>query len=159
MLKIKISDWSLESWIGLDKSRWFSHLEELPFLNLLLIGFFFFFPYQIPRVNQNPSARSFHWSSEITAVKKCTFGQWKWTEYRSRCSRYEQPEAHFPRGNDMNNKAHYSSLPGYNWPYDWLRSSGQRRTKPQWPRRRRAHSRRWYIGLFHKEAVQCNKIR
>lgn len=41
MLKIKISDWSLESWNALDKSRWFSHLEELPFLNLMLIGFFF----------------------------------------------------------------------------------------------------------------------
>lgn len=158
VVKIKISDWSLESWNGLvDSSRWSSYLEALTSISEFNVNMLFFFYYQIPWVDQNPSARSFHWSCKITAIKKCTFDQWKWTEYRSRFSRYEHPEVHLPGWNDINNRARYSSLTGYNRPYDWLRSSGQRRTKPQWPRCRRFHSWRWYVDVLHKEALQCNK--
>lgn len=56
-----------------------------------------------------------------------------------------------------NNRASNLSIPGYNRSYDWLWSSSQFCTKPQWPSSRRCHSWCWYFHLILNEAVQHDK--
>lgn len=56
-----------------------------------------------------------------------------------------------------NNRPANHFLPGYNQPRDWLWSSSQCCTKPQWPSGRRCHSGCWYVSLILSDAVQCSK--
>lgn len=44
----------------------------------------FFLISKVPWVYKNPTARAFLWSAEIITIQKCSFAEWKWTEYRSK---------------------------------------------------------------------------
>lgn len=152
VVKIKISNWSLESWNGLEKNRWSSYLEARTSISEFNVNVLLFFTIRFLGSTKIPlrdlstgHARSLP-SRNVPLVNES--GQ----NIGVGSADMSIQKAHLPRWNDMNNRARYSSLPGYHRPYDWLRSSSQRHTKPQWPRCRRFHSWRWYVDVLHKQA-------